>query len=138
MGNIRINRRAELRAAHAVVAAFTATLSGCALAFEFDTGNPDLSIRWDNTFRYNLGVRVEGRDNKIGNSAVSDEGTYSFNTGNAVTNRGDVLSELDVVWKKQLGFRVSGAGWYDAAYDSESSSNPNPPLVNIPSYPNRL
>ncbi len=138
MSKIKSSRRPARRGAGAVVAAFTATLAGGALAFEFDTGNPDLSIRWDNTFRYNLGVRVEGRDNKIGNSAVSDEGTYSFNTGNAVTNRGDVLSELDVVWKKQLGFRVSGAGWYDAAYDSDSSSNPNPPLVNIPSYPNRL
>ena len=138
MSKIKSSRRPARRGAGAMVAAFTATLAGGALAFEFDTGNPDLSIRWDNTFRYNLGVRVEGRDNKIGNSAVSDEGTYSFNTGNAVTNRGDVLSELDVVWKKQLGFRVSGAGWYDAAYDSDSSSNPNPPLVNIPSYPNRL
>ena len=136
MGNIRSNRRAELRAAHAVVAAFTATLSGGALAFEFDTGNPDLSIRWDNTFRYNLGMRVEGRDNNIGNSAVSDEGTYSFNTGDIVTNRLDVLSELDVVYKKWIGFRLSGAGWWDAAYDADSHSNPNPPLVNIPSYPN--
>ena len=119
-----------------MVAAFTATLSGGALAFEFDTGNPDLSIRWDNTFRYNLGVRVEGRDNNIGNSAVSDEGTYSFNTGSIVTNRLDVLSELDVVYKKWIGFRLSGAGWWDAAYGADSHSNPNPPLVNIPSYPN--
>ena len=136
MGNMRSNRRPALRAAHAVVAAFTATLSGGALAFEFDTGNPDLSIRWDNTFRYNLGMRVEGRDNNIGNSAVSDEGTYSFNTGDIVTNRLDVLSELDVVYKKWIGFRLSGAGWWDAAYDADSHSNPNPPLVNIPSYPN--
>jgi hypothetical protein len=121
-----------------VVAAVTAALSGgSALAFEFDTGNPDLSIRWDNTIRYNLGLRVEGRDSKIGNSAVSDEGTYSFDKGDLVTNRFDILSELDVVYRKTMGFRVSGAGWWDAAYDANSQSNPNPPLVNIPSYPNR-
>jgi hypothetical protein len=112
-------------------------LGGNALAFEFDTGNPDLSIRWDNTVRYNLGVRVESRDNKIGNSAVSDEGTYSFDNGDVVTNRVDLLSELDFVYKKEMGLRLSGAGWYDAAYDDDSDSNPNPPLVNIPSYVNR-
>ena len=113
------------------------TLRGSALAFEFDTGNPDLSIRWDNTIRYNLGLRVEGRDDKIGNSAVSDEGTYSFDSGSVVTNRIDILSELDFVYKKQMGFRVSGAGWYDGAYDDRARSNPNPPLVNIPSYVNQ-
>jgi hypothetical protein len=121
----------------AAAAAVAAALCGSALAFEFDTGNPDLSVRWDNTVRYNLGMRVEGRDNNIGNSAVSDEGTYSFDKGDLVTNRIDLLSELDVVWKRQFGFRVSGAGWYDGAYDSDSQSNPNPPLVNIPSYVNR-
>jgi hypothetical protein len=138
VNDFRGNRRSGLRRARAVLAASAVAVGGGnALAFEFDTGNPDLSVRWDNTFRYNLGVRVEGRNNDIGNSAVSDEGTYSFNTGNAVTNRIDVLSELDVVWKKQYGFRVSAAGWYDAAYGDESSTNPNPPLVNIPSYVNR-
>jgi hypothetical protein len=122
----------------AAATALTAGLSsGTAFAFEFDTGNPDLSVRWDNTIRYNLGMRVEGRDNNIGNSAVSDEGTYSFDKGDIVTSRFDLLSELDVVWKKKMGFRVSGAGWWDAAYGSNSESNPNPPLVNIPSYVNR-
>jgi hypothetical protein len=117
---------------------FAATLvTRGALAFEIDTGNPDLSIRWDNTVRYNVGYRLEGRDSKIGNSAVSDEGTYSFDRGDVVTNRVDLLSELDVVFKKQIGFRVSAAGWYDAAYGGRSQSNPTPPLVNIPSYVNR-
>ncbi len=34
----------------------------------------------------------------------------------------DVLSELDVIWRTDFGFRISGAGWYDAAY--ENSDNP--------------
>jgi len=118
-------------------AALTAALAvGSALAFEFDTGNPDVSIRWDNTVRYNLGVRVEARDNKIGNSAVSDEGTYSFDQGDIVTSRFDLLSEFDFVYQKRYGFRVSGAAWWDPAYTDNSKSNPNPPLVNIPSYIN--
>ena len=103
---------------------------------EFDTGNPDLTIRWDNTVRFNLGVRVESRDDKIGNSAISDEGTYSFDKGDLVATRFDVLSELDVVFRKRHGLRLSAAGWYDAAYDDTSHSNPNLPFRNIPSYVN--
>lgn len=128
-------RRPSLRSR--VTAALAILASGNALAFEIDTGNPDVSIRWDNTVRYNLGLRVEERDSKIGNSAVSDEGTYSFDKGDVTSNRIDLLSELDVVYKRQMGFRVSAAGWYDAAYGADSQSNPNPPLVNIPSYENR-
>ena len=109
---------------------------GSARAFEFDTGNTDLSVRWDNTVRYNYANRVESRDPKIGNSAVSDEGTYSFNKGQTVANRLDLLTELDVTWRKRWGARVSAAGWYDAAYGSDSRSNPNLPLSAIPSYVN--
>ena len=115
--------------------AVAAALSGVnAGAFEFNTGNPDLSIRFDNTLRYNAGARVEERDSKIGNSAVADEGTYSFDKNDIVANRFDLLSELDFVWKKNYGFRVSGAAWWDGAYDDRSRGNPNAPLVNIPSY----
>ncbi len=125
------------RIATSVAAALAATFAaGGALAFEIDTGNPDLTIRWDNTVRFNLGVRVESRDDKIGNSAISDEGTYSFDKGDLVAARFDVLSELDVVFRKRHGLRLSAAGWYDAAYDSTSHSNPNLPLRNIPSYVN--
>lgn len=116
------------------VAASLALLSSPAQAFEFDTGNPDLTIRWDNTPRVNLAWRVENRDNKIGNSAISDEGTYSFDKGDMVAQRIDLLTELDIVYQRRFGARVSAAGWYDAAYDGTSRSNPNPPLSNIPSY----
>lgn len=106
----------------------------CAQAFEFDTGNADLSVRWDTTTRLNLAQRVEARDDKIGNSALSDEGTYSFDRGDLVAKRIDLLSELDVIWQKRLGARVSATAWYDGAYGSTSRSNPNAPLANIPSY----
>lgn len=111
--------------------------AGNAGAFEFDTGNPDWQVRWDNTVRYNLAQRVESRDNKIGNSAVSDEGTYSFDRGDVVSNRVDLLTELDVIYRKNMGLRLSAAGWYDTAYDSSSESNPRPPLANVPSYVDR-
>jgi hypothetical protein len=119
--------------------AFAATLAlvaGEANAFDIDAGNPDLAIRFDNTIRANYGVRVESRDSKIGNSILSDEGDYSFNNGQSVAKRIDLLSEFDVVYKKRYGLRVSGAAWYDGAYDGTSKSNPNPPLVAVPSYIN--
>jgi hypothetical protein len=118
----------------AAAVALLAFSAGTAQAFEIDSGNPDVAIRWDNTVRYNYAVRTEARDSKIGNSALSDEGDYSFDKGDAVAKRLDLLSELDVVYKKRFGFRVSGAGWYDGAYGDTSRSNPNPPLNGIPSY----
>lgn len=120
--------------ATAAAVALLGLCSGTAWAFEFETGNPDLSVRWDNTLRYNYAVRVENRDPKIGNSALSDEGDYSFDRGDAVAKRLDLLSELDLVYKKRYGLRVSGAAWYDGAYGSTSRSNPNPPLSGMPSY----
>ena len=117
------------------IAATLALGAGEASAFDIDTGNPDLAIRFDNTVRLNYGVRVESRDSKIGNSALSDEGDYSFDKNDAVAKRFDLLSEFDLIYKKRYGLRVSGAAWYDFAYDSGTSkSNPNAPLVNIPSY----
>lgn len=124
-----------LRGAPLTAIAFGVLLAcGGVHAFEFDTGNPDVSVRWDNTVRLNYGQRVESRDNKIGNSALSDEGTYSFDRGDAVAQRLDLLTELDVIYRKKHGFRVSAAGWADAAYGDKSRSNPNPPLNAIPSY----
>lgn len=108
--------------------------AGGAQAIEIETGNPDLTVRWDNSVRLNLATRVEARDDKIGNSALSDEGTYSFDKGDLVAKRFDLLSEFDVVYKKRFGARVSATAWYDGAYGSTSRSNPNAPLTNIPSY----
>jgi hypothetical protein len=110
--------------------------AGNAMAFEFDTGNPDVTVRWDNTVRYNVATRMEGRNNTIGNTTLFDEGDYSFDKHDVVANRLDLLSELDVVYQKKYGFRVSAAGWVDGAYDSNSKANPAlPPITN--SYINR-
>ena len=98
------------------VLAIGAMLAGSAHAFEIETGNPDISMRWDNTFRYNLGVRAQSQDPNLLASPNFDDGNRNFSNGSLVTNRLDVLSEFDFVYQRRHGFRVSAAGWYDDAY----------------------
>src|SRR5437016_10080015 len=51
------------RAAYpATLAILLAGIHGSSNAVEIDTGNPDVSVRWDNTVRYNLGVRAQQQD----------------------------------------------------------------------------
>jgi len=90
--------------------------SGAAHAMDIPTGNPDLAIRWDNTIRYNLGFRTQSQDSKLLASPNYDDGDRNFSNGSIVTNRLDLLSEFDFVYKRNYGFRVSAAAWYDDAY----------------------
>ncbi len=39
-----------------------------------------------------------------------DDGDRNFDRGRVFT-RLDLLTEFDVIWKRQIGFRVSAAGW---------------------------
>ena len=114
-------------------AAATAFSAAPVQAFEVDTGNPDLSVRWDNTARVNLGMRIEKRNDLIGSNQLYDEGTYSFDRGDMVTERIDWLSELDVIYQRRFGGRISAQGWYDAAYGTYGQSNPK--FAPIASYP---
>ncbi|PTT90466.1 DUF1302 domain-containing protein, partial [Pseudomonas sp. HMWF031] len=97
-----------------------------AQAVEIDTGKPDWSVRFDNTVKYNYGVRTENADKRMLGTPNNNDGDYNFRKGGTnITNRLDVLSELDVVNQGKQGFRVSAASWYDQAYDDiGSSSNP--------------
>ena len=102
-----------------------------AQAAEFETGNPDLIGRWDNTIRYNLGIRAESRDTALGNNATYDESNYKFDRGDVVTNRLDVMSEFELAYKQNHGLRISGAAWYDDAY-SNTDVKTNPGNVYYP------
>ena len=114
---------AHRRRATALAIAALFAASGAVQAFDIDTGNPDFQMRWDNTLRYNLGARVQSQDSKIIGSPNYDDGDRNFDKGSLVTNRVDVLSEFDFVYKRQMGFRVSGAGWYDNAYSHLDNTN---------------
>ncbi|MEH6823551.1 MAG: DUF1302 domain-containing protein [Motiliproteus sp.] len=106
-------------------------------AFSIDTGNRDLRVRWDNTLKYSAAFRVKDVDNDVamrGSNPNTDDGDRNFDKG-LISNRVDVLSELDVTFKRDLGFRLSGAAWYDDAYhgsndnDSPLTNNNLPPLA---------
>lgn len=88
---------------------------GSAGAFEIPTGSEDVVLRWDNTFRYTLADRVKGHKKAIINNPNADDGDRNFDAG-IVSNRLDILSEADLVYKKDYGVRLSGAGWYDQRY----------------------
>ena len=118
----RTNRRSRRRALGAALASLGA-ISLNAAAFEIDTGNPDVEIRWDNTIRYNVGVRTHGQDPAILGNPNADDGDRNFGNGSVVTSRFDALSEFDLVWRKNYGVRVSAAGWWDPAYNNLDNTN---------------
>ena len=78
----------RLTAVSAAVLGVLALTAAPAQAMEFDTGNPDLEVRWDNTIRYNLGTRTgEQNQSYIGNNPAFDEGEFRFDKGDVVANR---------------------------------------------------
>jgi hypothetical protein len=108
--------------------------SSGAQAVNIDTGNSDVELRWDNSVRYNAGVRTGGVNNAFYKSSGYDETEGRFKRGDVVTNRVDLVSELDMTYKGKYGFRVSGAAWYDDAYSATSVRNPA--LANSGNYAN--
>lgn len=109
--------------------AVSSTLAGrAAYAFEFDTGNSDVKIRWDNTLKYSAAWRVKDRSDNLsafpnanGNVINLNDGDRNFDKG-IVSNRLDLLSEFDA-GTKNLGVRVSAAGWYDTVYNHSNDNN---------------
>lgn len=97
---------------------------GAAGAIEIDVGNPDVSVQLDTTVRYNLGVRVESPDRRILANPAFDESNSKFDRGDIVSNRLDLLSQLDISYRRNFGLRLSGAAWYDHAYRDHRVRSP--------------
>lgn len=62
------------------------------------------------------------------NTPNFDESDGKFDKGDIVTNRLDVLSELDFSYLNEWGGRLSGAGWFDQAYNDHDVKS------NVPGY----
>ena len=132
------HRAMRRHALGAAAAALCAMLASNATAFEINTGNDDIEMRWDNTIRYNLGQRVQSQDPAILKNIGADDGDRNFGNHSIVNNRIDLLSEFDVVYKKKFGGRLSAAGWYDQAYsggfDNTSLATSNHLVNGQPAY----
>jgi hypothetical protein len=113
------NQRRRDAALRGSLACVLLSASGTTFAVSFDLPNPDYRLRWDNTLRYTLGMRVDGQDKRIMRNPIYDESDGKFDRGDIVTNRADLLSELDFSYAKLWGARVSAAAWFDQAYHDE-------------------
>lgn len=121
-------REIRLRKAVGAVIGALAALSGAqsAFAFQIDIGNPDVRMTWDNTVKYSAAWRVRGvdsnvADNSLGVQANTNDGDLNFDRG-LISNRVDLLSEFDFRYKRNFGFRVSGAAWYDGVYNRRNDN----------------
>jgi hypothetical protein len=109
-----------------------AAISSQANAFQFDTGD-DWAIRWDNTFKANVMSRVAKQDDDVITSQakaawyLADDADLSVDRsdGGLISTRIDVISEMDVIWKDNFGFRISGSGWYDPQYTNSNNDHPS-------------
>lgn len=141
-GKLHRQRLRSVAVASSLVAA-----AGCSLAAPIEMDNPDVELRWDNTVKYSAGVRTKSRSDTLTQfsappanggaypSALNgDDGDRNFKRGGLISNRVDFLSELDLVYRKDYGLRISGAGWYDAVYN-RNNSNDSPGTNNAYSVP---
>ena len=99
-----------------------ALVASGAYAADFDTGIPELSLRWDNTVKYSAARRLAQPLPSLLGNPNTDDGDRNFHKG-LISNRFDLFSELDLVYKNTMGFRLSGAAWYDPVY-LRSNANP--------------
>jgi hypothetical protein len=98
-----------------------------AQAMRLETGNPDVDIRFDNTLTYSAVARVQDQNEELLEDPNTDDAERNFDKG-LVMNRLDLLSELDLIYKK-FGVRFSGTAYYDDVYNSENDHD-NPSTAN--------
>jgi hypothetical protein len=107
----------------AVIPAVAILTSLGAHAASFDTGNEDLTVRLDTQVRLTAGVRMEKQDPRFLNDPSVNETESRFGKGDFFTKRLDLLSDLDITYKRRHGLRISAAAWSDAAYDASARSS---------------
>lgn len=114
---------------------------GAVQAMELDTGNPDWAVRFDNTVKASGMYRLKDADPVLSQSfnATGAPQALNFNAGDqnfrkrgVVSQRLDLLSEFDAVYKGNTGLRISAAGWYDQAYHRSTDAQNDPTLGQTP------
>lgn len=101
--------------------------SGGRSGVRVDTGNPEVKLRWDNTFKLGTIYRLKDPDPATFSQPYTsnvlpqtDDGNRNFNKGFA-SGRADLLSELDASYGS-YGVRFSGAAWYDYIYHQKNDN----------------
>ena len=102
----------------------------------------NFKISWDTTVKYSNAFRVQSRSRALTDSdpsvnvlnANQDDGDRNFK-GGLISNRLDILSEIDLVYKSHFGIRASGALWGDQVYNMHTDNN-SPFTYNAFSVPN--
>jgi hypothetical protein len=133
--------------------AAAALLASGAQAFEIDAGNPDWSVRWDNSVRLSAKIRTESADPALKDSfrqvptgapppapaSFSFPQALNFNAGDqnfqkkgVVSERLDLLSEFDAVWRRDYGLRLSAAAWYDHKLHRKTQADNDPTIGQTP------
>ncbi len=115
----------ELPRLSVLAAAVAATMvCGQSQAFEFDSGDPGLKVRWDNTLKYSTIYRLQNPDAAqltAYQGSPAGDGDRNFKKGIA-SNRIDWLTEFDVVKNGNMGGRISANGWYDNVYQHNNDN----------------
>lgn len=94
-------------------------------AKKLETDNPDLNIRWDNTFKYSAIYRLDDPDEDQLNRYIGSpagDGDRNFDKGIA-SSRLDWLTEFDLIHDGNKGFRISGTGWFDSVYQDKNDND---------------
>jgi len=115
-----------------VVAQLLCVGHACAMEGEFADG--DVKVRWDNSVKYSGAVRVREPSAVLTGNPNQDDGDRNFSKRGLISNRLDLLSDLDVVYMNDFGARVSGAAWYDTVYNRDTNNN-SPATYNATSVP---
>lgn len=131
MKKLRVREGVAGRPAVTTLAAATVALllgtGGQAYGFNIETDNEDLKVRLDNTFRYSLGVRTQKRDPLIAATTLYSSSDLKADRGDVITNRVDLFTEFDAVYKDKTGFRLSTSLWFDRGIGDEVKTNPAHP-----------
>ncbi len=115
-------KRARISSEARLVALFTVMLLPAQVqAFDIDTGNSAVQVRWDNSLKYSAAYRLKDQSDTLLGDVNYDDGDRNFDKG-FVSNRVDWMSELEVKLPHG-GVRASGAAWYDTVYNDSNDND---------------
>jgi len=83
---------------------------------------------FDNTLTFTTLARVDDQDPDILENPNIDDGDRNFDPG-IISTRFDLLSELDIYYKRNMGVRGSFSAWYDPMY-LRKNDNDSPETCN--------